>query len=335
MPVAAVLSPVFGTEKFRNASWAFIGLLFTVIIGFRFQVGSDWSGYLNLYRDYSIAPLAEVLAAPDPGYVFLNWISAQLGGGIYLVNAVCAAIFITGLISFCRRQPQPWLALSIAVPYLIIVVALTYTRQSVAIGFELLALTALADGRLRKFIILTVIGALFHKSAILLFPLTLLVRTDRPIWTLVWVSITAVLFGIVLLLEYYEVLLGTYIEGGLSSEGGFIRVALNALAGTMVLLFRNKLALTDNERRIWVGIAIVSLACVPLVGIASTAVDRIALYFLPIQLLVFSRLHMIFADRLLRTITIVSIFAAYGVVEYVWLNYAISAFQTVPYRIFL
>jgi hypothetical protein len=55
-------------------------------------------------------------------------------------------------VSFCRTQPRPWLALTLAFPYLVVVVAMGYTRQGVAIGLEMLALLALERDRLLPFL---------------------------------------------------------------------------------------------------------------------------------------------------------------------------------------
>ena len=65
------------------------------------------------------------------------------------------------------------------------------------------------------------------------------------------------------------------------------------------------------------------------------AVDRVALYFLPIQLVVFVCLPFLlqarFDPRLLR----VGIVAGYAVVLYVWLNYANHAYFWLPYQNYL
>lgn len=47
---------------------------------------------------------------------------------------------------FARSQPDPWLAVLVAVPYLVIVVAMGYSRQAVAIGILLAGLGRLERG---------------------------------------------------------------------------------------------------------------------------------------------------------------------------------------------
>ena len=64
----------------------------------------------------------------------LNWLSIQMDWGILGVNLIGGAIFAFGLVAFCRRQPRPWLALAVAIPYLVIVVAMGYSRQGIALA---------------------------------------------------------------------------------------------------------------------------------------------------------------------------------------------------------
>ena len=61
--------------------------------------------------------------------------------------------------------------LAVAIPYLIIVVVVGYTRQGTAIGFELLALRALMGRRFFPFILWVAVAATFHRSAVVLLPL--------------------------------------------------------------------------------------------------------------------------------------------------------------------
>jgi hypothetical protein len=68
-------------------------------------------------------------------------------------------------------QPRPWLALTLAFPYLVMVVAMGYTRQAVAIGVECLALLALERDRLLVFLGWIALAATFHKTALVLMVL--------------------------------------------------------------------------------------------------------------------------------------------------------------------
>ena len=144
--------------------WLFIIIFLTVFIGFRFEVGGDWGAYLMYYDSFSGIYLRDAFnITSDPGYILINWASSELGWGIYGVNTICGFIFALGLAIFCRNLPRPLLALLAAIPYLLIVVGMGYSRQGVALGFAMMGFVAL--GREKKLLLLALaalsIGLIF------------------------------------------------------------------------------------------------------------------------------------------------------------------------------
>src|ERR1700756_106573 len=76
--------------------------VFTVIMGLRDQVGGDWYNYLPMFDYFSTEDLSGILEYADPGYALLNWVVAQLGGSMYTVNFICAALTMFGTYRFCQ-----------------------------------------------------------------------------------------------------------------------------------------------------------------------------------------------------------------------------------------
>jgi len=98
--------------------------------------------------------------------------------------------------------------------------------------------------------------------------------------------------GLTVIAEQYAPLLTYYVESPMVSDGGPVRVAMNALPAFVCLFFSKKLVSSnESERRLWMLMSILSIVCIPLVFFASTAVDRVALYFISIQLYVYSNFH--------------------------------------------
>ena len=69
-----------------------------------------------------------------------------------------------------------------------------------------------------------------------------------------------------------------------------IRLAMNLVPLVILLVWGKRFTFSDAERRLWILFAIISLALlgVFLASPVSTAIDRIALYMLPLQLVVFA-----------------------------------------------
>lgn len=331
-PLFGVLSRQRMTLSSQRLAWWLTAALFTVMMGLRYRVGGDWFTYADQMRFVASGGLVHALTLGDPGYYGLSWLVAQLGGGIFALNLLCGAMLMAGVVVFARAQPRPWLALLVAVPYLIIVVAMGYTRQSVALGFAMIGLVALMRGRVSAFLVWVLIGALFHRSAVLLLPIAALASARHRVWTLFWVGIVAATGAFLLVGKDSETLWTNYVVANYQSEGGLIRVIMNAVPAVLILTFRERLIPDEIERKLWVWMALLSLACLPLVIVSSTAVDRVALYFIPIQLYVFSRLDRLPRFRHGRTLIVLGVVIYYAAIEFVWLNFAKTAFAWLPYH---
>lgn len=331
-PALAVLSPFRLTLGGQRFAWFSVAVIFSLIVGLRHEVGGDWQTYLPIFHDTSGLTFVEAISKSDPGYFALNWLVAQLGGSIYWVNLFCALLLMWGTVIFCRRQPNPWLALLVSVPYMLIVVGMGYTRQSVALGFALIGLVALAEQRVRWFVAWVVLGALFHKSAVLLLPIAALAVTQNRILIATIIGATTALMYYLLLQSSSDALWTNYVGADLQSQGGAVRVAMNAVPAILLFLFRTRLLLEKKERNLWLWMSAFALACIPLVGLASTAIDRLALYLIPLQLFVFARLPRLAGSTASRTALVISLVAYYAAVEFVWLNYATHSQYWVPYH---
>lgn len=313
-------------------------LLIAVMIGFRFEVGGDWINYLEGLPLIGETPLLEVLKLSDPAYQVLSWVSYRLGWDVYGVNFVGGLIFAAGLATFCSALPRPWLAIAVAVPYLIIVVGMGYSRQAVALGLSLVGLVALQRGSNVKFAAWIVFGAAFHKTALLLLPIAALANAKNRYMAALWVGVTGAAAYPLLLEDSVEAFYVNYVEAGYQSEGALIRLMMNAFPAAILLIWRRRFGLNTAAERLWIWFAMISVALLGAFFLtdASTAVDRVALYMLPLQLMVFSHLPGVFTARNAANRGVVAmVLMYYAAVQYVWLNFATHADFWVPYRSYL
>lgn len=309
-----------------------IGVLFALIIGYRHDVGGDWSTYLRHFNDIQYYTLTEILKRSDPGYYAINWLMSDWGFDIYAVNLICGTIFMTGLIIFARRQANPWLAVAVAVPYLIVVVIMGYTRQGVALGFVFLSLAALDKNNFKQFLILVILATTFHRTAVLMIGLGIFQQGKGKY--IRFLAVAGIGFGIwsAFLAQDQQNLWKNYVEAELQSQGALIRVFMNLLPSLIFLLYRKRWKKEFADYSFWVMIALGSIASVFLVGFASTAVDRIALYFTPIQVVVYARLPLLLRNKYNPQFITFGILFYYFLVLYVWLNYATHAKYWLPYQ---
>ena len=333
----AYILPVFFSlvsihRRHSHLIWLALLVSFVIFVGLRHQVGGDWNSYLLHYNDVQYYSFFEYISRLDIAYTLLNWVSFQMGGGIYLVNTTCALLFLVCLIVFCRAQPLPFLAFSIAVPYVISVISMGYTRQAVALGFVMLGLKYLSEGGVNRYLFYLLIAALFHKSAVILFPLAIFYHHRGYVARLLGIGSFSLIMAYLFLADYYEVLWVNYIDSQMQSDGGLIRLLMNLLPSLLFFIYYRKVKRLWPDYRIWLVLAIATVILLPLVVFASTAVDRVALYLVPLQLAVFSRLPLLFSISSDRAIVIRIIIAYYALVLFVWFNFATHAKHWLPYQ---
>lgn len=341
--VAAVVTPsrrglpsATAVREPIGASWVIAGVAIAVMIGCRYEVGADWEQYLHILDQVTGATLSEVLQMGDPGYELINWIAANMELGVVSVNLIGGALFSAGLVCFCISLPRPWLALAIAVPYVVIVVAMGYSRQGIALGLAMLGLQALQQGRTFRFVLWVLLGATFHKTAILLLPIVALANSRNRYWTIVWVGVVSVVAYAVLLRDAVDTLYANYVEAEYQSEGALTRLLMNALPAVLLLWKQRRFSFTQGELSVWRWFAMISLLLlVVLFGTsATTAVDRLALYMLPLQMVVFSHLPSVLSKRDRQTGWVFLVLLYYAVVLFVWLNFATHSQFWLPYHFY-
>lgn len=329
------------SKKLDNFFWITLFIIFVIIIGLRYDVSGDW----HIYRDnfYNIAerglfhPLEiKVKIRSDYLYEFLSWIVYSLDLEYYYVNLFCSLVFTFGLFKFSKFTGNQYLCLIISCPYLVYVIAMGYTRQSVAIGFIMLGIIALTNKKNNLFFIYIILGTLFHKiSAIMIF-LMYLFEFKKII------SVKYIIFPIIFILVIYLVandfkymLYYLSDENKVDSSGAFFRFLLQFIPSIIFLFFSNKLSHNLREKKIFQFFSIFSILCIFPIIYYSTAGDRLLLYFIPLQLFVFSRISLLFEKNLHKIFSNFLIIFYFFTQLLFWFNFSATSYAWIPYDNFL
>lgn len=310
-------------------------VLYVLVGGLRFEVGADWRSYLWMYTQISYSSLGHALQYTDPLFGLLNWVSAQLDLGVYLVNTVVCAILVSGVVRLARITRDPWLAILIAVPYVLIVIGFGYVRQAAAIGLLLHAIVALERGHRLRTILFLILAAGFHTTSLVMAPFFVIAISKRvDIYAVLLFGLATIAY-LTLLAPRIEMLEERYIEAEYQSEGALVRLLMSALPGLLLLLRWKHFGVRGASRPVWLLVAVGSLAilAVYFISPSSTAVDRIGLYLSIIQIAVFGELLYLIdfkkRDSLYLRAAAVALAMA---VQLVWLTSADHLRFWVPYK---
>lgn len=333
------LNPRLDT-KVRRYFQIFSVIYFLWFVGFRHSVGGDWESYLYHFQNLklSVEEFVKSLFSLDPGYVLVEYIARVLGLGIYGVNTVCAFLFFLGLTQLINAfKIKMREALLVAFPYLIMVVANGYTRQSAALGLTMSALSYFKQGKLAKSVISFALAVLFHKSALIAVAIYLIKpRSFRPTRFILYligvITVTTILFKV--FESRYSLLYEYYFKERMHSSGGVVRIAINMVASIVLFLFSRQWKKRWDDFAVWEWFSYITIVVLvsTLLTRTTTLGDRLLLYFYPLQIVVFPKVAKLISDKALRALYLILLTAAYSAVLFVWLFSAVHRDSWIPYN---
>ncbi|MEW5423397.1 EpsG family protein [Amorphus sp. 3PC139-8] len=260
---------------------------------FRFEVGCDWSGYLNQWNNQEYSSFDLALTKTEP--VWWAAMDALQAAGLSYpwLNVFSSALFFLGVHAAARRQPDRLGFLVLLFPILIINMPMSGIRQGAAVGVLLFAFNAFVDRRLVRFVVLVLLSSTVHNSAIIFLLLTPLVRGEFTKRRLLAAGLLAIPGAVALLSgSAAEQATDRYIDSGVDAAGSAFRVGLLCITGAFyfrVLEKKWRVVFPRDHKLVSVG-ALIMCALVVLVPLSTVIADRLGYYLIPIQTMIFARI---------------------------------------------
>lgn len=313
----------------RN-TFFFYFITLTVLIGTRLEVGGDWFSYIAIYDEISHQGTLNT----DISYYAINLISQKLGLGILGVNLICAALGTFPILFLFSKFPNKNLTVTIAFSYLFLVVGMGYTRQYVATGFLCLFLYQLMCGNIKKSILFLLIAASFHKTAI--FFIIFLLKKEH---FFKFLALSFVLFFIFheKIISLVDLYLLSADEHELSSAGNLPRIILHAAAALIIIIFlKNKFPNVETHI-VFKRYAYISFLflIVSIFYPSFTLIDRLAVYFLPLQYITFSLFVFTSSQKIILPITNLICAIFFFIIMEIWLLFGSWSHAWMPYKTYL
>ena len=319
-----------------------------IFVGLRYEVGGDWYTYIVKLEDEVFDSLLKTLKydptnlarfSVEPGWSLITWISKRLGLGIVGVNFFSSLIFFTSLWVLLNQSRNFWLSVLISIPYLVIIVSMGYIRQSVALGFFMIAISFIIKNDRHKtfyFLFFVILGASFHRSLFIMLPLIFFINNKIISFKNVFLGILIILF---ILLYFKDIFIGSlytnYIKQkmitGMQSEGALTRIVMSSVPSLIYIVFYKDLPKEDRHIILLI-MSFLILACLFFIKVGSTAIDRFSLYLLPIQFLIWPIIIRKIDEDKLKLLLNFSIICVYFFSIIVWMNFAKTKRGWLPYK---
>lgn len=269
-----------------------VALLYWIMIGFRFQVGSDWNNYIFIYDVHHQLPLRTLLGERDPGYGVLTWVADQVGGGILFVNAVSGLVFTWGMFAVARRCPEPMIAVCVATPLLAVAFAMSAVRQAIAAGIIFHLMSTWDRRSMLARVLFILLAASFHFSAIFMLCFVALATKVPAVIRVTGALILAfaVLFVIRLAPDAMESYSRLYVgsQQRLSAPGAIVQTGAVAMAALIYFATRSRWIAVNGDNPLYRNMAYAAVLSIPAILISSVGAYRFALYLWPMAMWVYS-----------------------------------------------
>ena len=263
------------------------GIFLVWFMGFRFETGCDYFGYLNRWENFSLpGNVPDLLRGEEIGFTLLIASVKVLGLDYTWLNAFASAILVFCYVRFARAHPFAPVILALLFPVVIIQLGMSGLRQALAGAFLMLSFNAFARGSRAWTAIWVLVGMQFHASAVIFLPIALIAGREVNTVRLMLAMIVAGPVAAVLIADRFETYEARYIEGNVTSGGALIRYALCLLPVPVALLYRNRLKTVFPDAFPLLKLALLILvALAPLVVLSSIALHRLNYYVMPLSIL--------------------------------------------------
>lgn len=338
---AMLAVPAFAAMAGMGRAWItllIVAVLYLLMVGFRFEVGMDWTNYLRIYEYRFVlgagSSLLAAVTSVEPGFALLSWIAAATGGDIYLINAVSAAIFCWGFFAFAKRCPEPFIAVVAATPLVVIAMAMNLTRQSIAFGIiaYLFATWELRGSFARVAYVL--VAATFHFSALFVMVFVALsAKTTAFARYAAAAGALAMIVGITLMApDAWESYSRLYVSRKVQASGAIFHVAVLAGAGMLYLVLQSKWRVTAKESLLFRNLAVATLAAIPVTFLSSVAAYRFSLYLWPVAMYAIGAVSSLIPRPEGRFLCRLVIIIGSAAILWLWLEFAKNSVAWIPYQ---
>ena len=345
------------SKALENTFYLLFVIYLIVIVGLRFEMGLDWGNYITEYYDRNfkfsdhknfqfffenlLSGNIIVLRNLEPLYLLTLKISHLTFGNIILFNFLNALIAIVSLSFFCFKLQNKWLGLAILAGF-VIFYGMDIVRQFSSLGLIFLAIYNLSKKNYLYSLLYWFLSICFHISSIIFFFLFLYIffkknKFNKNLFSLfILISILGFLFFN--LENYFKIIetssIDLYPQNFFQSKGLIFRFITCIIPLIVFLIFKNHFLKSRYfEVLNWYSLLILGFTFLIMFNFNSTIIDRLIVYTLPFQVIVFNDAIKIFNTKKIKNLYLFGVTFFYLIFSSTWLFLSEDNFRVyVPYK---
>jgi hypothetical protein len=189
------------------------------------------------------------------------------------------------------------------------------------------------------FITWVALATTFHHTAAILLPLGYFATPRRSGWAgRIVAGATIALAAFVAYDQVFraqaDALTNIYVVSKrYQSSGALVRSLMGVVAAIVFFLNRREWAVQWDDRGLWATFSIATIAIAGYTQVSSTAADRMGLYLIPLQIIVFARLPVLCRAPAKKRLFVNGALALYTMTLVVWLHFGQFASELwLPYK---
>ncbi len=337
---------MYFARKYRTPLATALSLVIPIAIAsLRYDVGTDYYNYVNLFNQQVQIPFSRFLEnyqfGQEIGFYLLIKMSNIITGDVKFLFAFMSTMTVLFLYLGLRKMPIKHYALVyLMFLFTLFPNSLNIVRQAAAVSIFFYAFHFIVERKLIRYSLLILLASTLHVSALALLPLYLINRIIRPVGDRF--SRAHIRVGIIALAISLAVPLALKVAGNLAvfsrydlyqsftGSGGNYTFGLKIVIAFLCILFIRHLKVKSEIKMYLLFFTILEILLLSL-GFTSSFTKRIALYFSPFSLLLLSSIPEAFEERSAKLASY-GMILMYGVMFFYISFFVLGQADITPYR---
>ena len=270
----------------RAVYCAVITLVCILIAGLRYGIGFDYWNYSGQFASIQqISWLSPWDFSQEIGFVELTKLFQLVSTNTNVLYSLYAVLMI-GIVGYViwRHSEMPWLSFFLFITLHFLASSMNYLRQTLAGFLFLLAIPYLQKRKLLPYLLIVLLAASVHKSALILIPVYFIAHLPLNRYTgalYVGGTLAAFLFSDYILKLVMRVAYAGYAREEIYYSGSsFVYVMILVVLCVFVIVFKDRLCRGRPENIVYVNLMVYG-CFFSLLMVRHFIVERFSLYFVP------------------------------------------------------